>query len=90
MARLHHAFPASIGTVSGRIVVGDYFSYHQSSYWQYVEQALADMVDEGIFLEDCGSNQAGKPVSHLTDVGHQLGSRKRYLCNNDVTESSKM
>jgi hypothetical protein len=39
-----------------------------------IEAACADLVDEGLFLD---SN--GKPVSPLAEVGHKVGSRKRYL-----------
>jgi len=65
---VHHAFPASIGTLSARSYIAE------DDQWQRVEAAVADMADEGLFLD-----QDGKPFAHLAECGHELGKRQRYL-----------
>jgi len=69
---VHHAFPNSIGTLTMR-------AYLPRGGWQKVEEAAANMVDEGLFLDD-----NGRPTSHLAYAGHKIGSRKEYLEQQEV------
>jgi hypothetical protein len=65
---LHHAFGIANGTYGSQMVRG--MTYDQ------IEAALADIVDEGLFLDS-----GGVAVSPLAEVGHKVGSRKAYLKN---------
>lgn len=63
---VHHAFVLGMPTLRAGLIRG--YSYDE------VNEALADLVDEGLFVD-----AAGKGVSPLAEIGHQIGSRKKYL-----------
>jgi len=60
---VHHAFSTWVGAISGRVTLcGD---------WRKVEEALANLVDEGLFLDSKGA-----PISPLAYAGHKIGTRR--------------
>ena len=63
---VHHAFTFGMPSLNAPMIRG--YSYDE------INEKLADLFDEGLFV-DVG----GKPVSHLAEIGHELGSRKRHL-----------
>merc|ERR1712032_213555 len=74
----HHALctPTRFGTMSFRCRFYDV---------NRVRTDIADMVDEGLFVD-----RQGKVFNHLTQVGYELGSRKKHLESSRSTKSKKL
>jgi len=72
---VHHSHGFSVLTYAAQEVRGHSLSE--------IEEALADLVDEGLFLD---SN--GKGVSPLAEIGHRVGSRKEHLAMSKPSSKS--